>query len=128
MLFISDSITMLTDMKTNQSIQNLEARIAHLKRQLQAQGPMRPGSLSRQYNVCGKPGCRCKDPKHPRRHGPYYQLNYVYRGKKTSKFIRPEILKQVRTELANYKKFRRLTDQWIGLALKAAEAKEKLTP
>src|SRR5437867_7370616 len=126
MLFISDSITMLTDMKTNQSIQNLEARIAHLKRQLQAQGPMRPGSLSRQYNVCGKPGCRCKDPKHPRRHGPYHQLNYVYRGKKTSKFIRREILSQVRGELANYKKFRRLTDRWIGLALQVAEAKEKL--
>ena len=126
MLFISDSITMLTEMKPNQSIQNLEARIAHLKRQLQAQGPMRPGSLSRQYNVCGKPGCRCKDPKHPRRHGPYYQLNYVYRGKKTSKFIRREVLKQVQAELANYKRFRRLTEQWIGLALNLAQAKEKL--
>jgi uncharacterized protein DUF6788 len=117
---------MLADMKTNQSIQNIEARIAQIKTQLQGQGPMRPGSLSRQYNVCGKPGCRCKDPKHPRRHGPYYQLNYVYRGKKTSKFIRRAILKQVQTELANYKKFRRLTEQWIGLALHLAQAKEKL--
>ena len=117
---------MLSDMKTNQSIQNLEARIVQVKRQLQAQGPMRPGSLSRQYNVCGKPGCRCKDPKHPRRHGPYYQLNYVYRGKKTSKFIRREVLKQVRAELVNYKRFRRLTEQWIGLALNLAQAKEKL--
>ena len=126
MLFMSCSITMLSDMKTNQSIQNLEARIVQVKRQLQAQGPMRPGSLSRQYNVCGKPGCRCKDPKHPRRHGPYYQLNYVYRGTKTSKFIRREVLKQVQAELANYKKFRRLTEQWIGLALNLAQAKEKL--
>lgn len=123
---MSGSITMLSDMKTNQSIQNLETRIAQVKRQLQAQGPMRPGSLSRQYNVCGKPGCRCKDPKHPRRHGPYYQLNYVYRGTKTSKFIRREVLKQVQAELANYKKFRRLTEQWIGLALNLAQAKEKL--
>ena len=113
-------------MKSNQSIQKLEARIAQLKTQLQAQGPMRPGSLSRQYNVCGKPGCRCKDPKHPRRHGPYYQLNYVYRGKKTSKFIRKEALKQVRAELANYKRFRRLTERWIGLALHLAQASEKL--
>jgi hypothetical protein len=69
---------------------------------------------------------RAKDPKRPRRHGPYYQLNYVYRGKKTSQFIRREILRQVRTELANYKQFRRLTEQWIGLALKAAQAKDKL--
>ena len=114
-------------MKTNQSIHNLETRIAQIKSQLQAQGPMRPGSLSRQYNVCGKHGCRCKNAEYPRRHGPYYQLNFVYRGKKTSKFIRKEILNQVRTELANYKKFRRLTDQWIGLALHLAQTKEKLT-
>ena len=118
---------MLTDMKANQSRHQIEARIARIKTQLQAQGPMRPGSLSRQYNVCGKAGCRCKDPKHPRRHGPYYQLNYVYRGKKTSKFIRREILDQVRIELANYKKFRRLTEQWIGLALHLAQTKEKRT-
>ena len=114
-------------MKPTQMIHKLEAQILHLKTQLQQQGAMRPGSLSRQYNVCGKPGCRCKDPKRPRRHGPYYQLNYAYRGKKTSQFIRREILAQVRTELANYKQFRRLTERWIGLALQVAQAKDKLT-
>jgi len=114
-------------MKTTQPIAKWEAQIAQIKTQLRDHGPMRPGSLSRQYNVCGKDGCRCKHPKHPRRHGPYYQLNYVYRGKKTSKFIRRQILGQVRTELANYKKFRRLTERWIGLALQVAQAREKLT-
>ena len=114
-------------MNATHSLEKLEAQIARIKTQLQHHGLMRPGSLSRQYNVCGKPGCRCKDPRRPRRHGPYYQLNFVYRGKKTSRFIRKEILQQVRTELANYKKFRRLTEQWIGLALQLAEAKEKLT-
>jgi hypothetical protein len=112
-------------MKPTPTVETLEAQIAQIKAQLQKQGAMRPGSLSRQYNVCGKPGCRCKDPQRPRRHGPYYQLNYVYRGKKTSQFIRPEILAQVRAELAGYKKFRRLTDRWIGLALKVAQAKDK---
>ena len=105
----------------------MEAQITQIKVQLRKHGAMRPGSLSRQYNVCGKPGCRCKDPQHPRRHGPYYQLNYVYRGKKTSQFIRREILRHVRTELTNYKQFRRLTERWIGLALKVAQAKDKLT-
>ncbi len=118
---------MLSDMKTTQTVKKLEAQIAQIKAQLQKHGAMRPGSLSRQYNVCGKSGCRCKDPKHPRRHGPYYQLNYVYRGKKTSQFIRRAILRQVRTELANYKQFRRLTEQWIGLALQVAQAKDKQT-
>jgi Family of unknown function (DUF6788) len=64
--------------------------------------------------------------KHPRRHGPYYQLNHVYRGKKTSQFIRRNILGQVRTELVNYKQFRRLTERWIGLALQVAQVKDKL--
>ena len=114
-------------MNTTKIIQQLEAQIARIKTQLQNHGPMRPGSLSRQYNVCGKPGCRCKDPHHPRRHGPYYQLNYVYRGKKTSQFVRSQIVRQVRIELANYKTFRRLTDQWIGLALRLAQTKEKMT-
>jgi hypothetical protein len=114
-------------MKTTQKVEKLEAQIAQIKSQLQKHGAMRPGSLSRQYNVCGKPGCRCKSPKRPRRHGPYYQLNYVYRGKKTSQFIRREILSQVQTELVNFKQFRRLTQQWIGLALQLALAKDKLT-
>ncbi len=115
---------MLSDMKakTNASWQKLQQRINQLKAQLGEIGPMRPGSLSRQYNVCGKPGCRCKDPTRPRRHGPYYQLNYVYAGKKTSEFVRPQNLKPLRTQLANYKRFRRLTDQWIGLALKQARS------
>jgi len=112
-------------MKANSSIGNLQQRINRLKTQVTALGPLRPGSLSRQYNVCGKPGCRCKDPKAPRRHGPYYQLNYVYGGKKTSEFVRSEDLKRVRTQLANYKRFRRLTDQWIGLALKQARLELK---
>ncbi|MGC9328602.1 MAG: DUF6788 family protein [Candidatus Hinthialibacter sp.] len=29
---------------------------------------MRPGALSQQYNVCGNPRCRCKDPQHPQKH------------------------------------------------------------
>jgi hypothetical protein len=33
----------------------------------------------------------------------------------------------VRTELVNFKQFRRLTQQWIGLALQLAHAKDKLT-
>jgi len=96
-----------------------------MKSQLRALGPMRPGSLSRQYNVCGKPGCRCKDAKNPRRHGPYHQLNYVYGGKKTSEFVRPQNLKVVRNQLVNYKRFRRLTDQWVGSALQLARLELK---
>jgi hypothetical protein len=114
--------------KTNASMQKLQERIAALKSQITQLGTMRPGSLSRQYNVCGKLGCRCKDPEKPRRHGPYYQLNYVYGGKKTSEFVRPPNLKAVRTQLANYKQFRRLADRWVGSALKLARLELEKRP
>jgi hypothetical protein len=116
---------MVSDTKTNIRFQNIERQIAQIKEDLARLGPLHPGSLSRQYNVCGKPGCRCKDPQNPRRHGPYFQLNYVYQGKKKSLFIRRENLKAVRAELAAYKKFRKLTNQWIGLALQAAQLRLK---
>ncbi|MBI4960174.1 MAG: hypothetical protein HY915_11820 [Desulfovibrio sp.] len=123
MLDISDSLYRLSDMKTEQRIPSLENKIKRIKTQLLTLGDMRPGSLSQQYNVCGKPGCRCKDPKNPKRHGPYYQLSYVHRGQSTSQFIRPELRATVRAQTATFKKFRKLTDQWIDLALTVAKLK-----
>lgn len=108
-------------MKLNLHIQAVEQKIQHLKSQLAALGPLRPGSLSRQYHICRKPGCRCQDPDQPRRHGPYYHLDYVHHGKKTTRFIRAEQLPEVRQQLANFKKLRRLVDAWITLSLRRAE-------
>jgi hypothetical protein len=112
---------MLSDMKTEPSIQTIEKQIQNLKNQLAALGPLRPGSLSRQYHVCRKPGCRCQNPDKPQRHGPYYHLDYVHHGKKTTRFIRPVQLAEVRQQLANFKKLRRLVDQWITLSLQRSE-------
>lgn len=119
---------MLTDMNHAQSVQKFQKKITAIKDQLLSLDRMRPGSISRQYNVCGKPGCRCKDPQNPKRHGPYCQLNYVFRGKKKSQFIRSEDVSRVRAELATFKKFRRLTDLWIGLALELADLELKSKP
>ena len=110
-------------MNATSSIQHFEQRIQQIKVELAALGEMRPGSLSKQYNVCGKPNCRCKDPQHPQRHGPYYQLSWVHRGKSTTQFIRPPLLPQIRAQIATYNKFRKLTDQWVHLALRLAQAK-----
>jgi hypothetical protein len=108
------------------TLRRLEQRITALKGVLSRLGPLHPGSLSKQYNVCGKPACRCKDPQHPRRHGPYYQLNYVFRGKKTSRFIPQQQVPQLRTELANYKTFRRSTEQWTALAIQIAQVRRTI--
>ena len=114
---------MLSDMNATAAIQKAEQRIQQIKAELAALGEMRPGSLSKQYNVCGKPNCRCKDPQHPQRHGPYYQLSWVHRGKSTTQFIRRPLLPQVRAQIATYNKFRKLTEEWINLALRVAQAR-----
>ena len=72
------------------NLEKLQERINKTKAKLMEMGDMHPGSLSMQYNVCGKKGCRCKDPVEPKKHGPYYQVSYVSDGKSTSRFIKPE--------------------------------------
>lgn len=105
-------------------IQKMEKRIEEIKAKLARIGPMRPGSLNKQFTVCGRSNCRCGDPKNPKKHGPYYQLSYVHQGKSTSQYIQKESVAAVRSQLANYKTFKALTTEWVNLALTIA--KEKL--
>ena len=101
----------------------IEAQIEKVKAALLKIGEMRPGSLSQQYSACQKPGCKCVDPIHPQKHGPFYQLSYSHRGKGTTQFIRPQFVREVRKQLAAYKKFRALTDKWVALALELSKLK-----
>ena len=114
---------MVSDMKPNIRLQQIEEQITQIKRKLVDLGPLHPGSLSQQYNVCGKPGCRCKARPKPRRHGPYYKVSYVYRGRFSSRFVPRQEVRTVRAELANYTRLRKLTEAWVGLALRLAKAK-----
>jgi hypothetical protein len=113
-------------MKANLRLQQIEQQIARIKKELGDLGPLHPGSLSRQYNVCGKPGCQCKARPKPRRHGPYYKVSYVFRGRFTSRFVPQHEVKAVRAELANYKRLRKLTETWVELALRRTKEKRKL--
>ena len=101
--------------------QAIDEKILCLKQQLLALGPLHPGSLSRQYQVCGKPGCKCHDPKNPRPHGPYTKLTYVYHGKFTCRFVRADSVAEVTALVATFKTFRQLTDDWIALAIQRAQ-------
>lgn len=102
-----------------------QERIRWVKQELFDLGEMRPGALSKQYNVCGKPGCRCKDPRDPQKHGPYYQISYTHLGKSTSEFVKRALVAEARRHLANYAKFRRLTQEWVLLSLRIARARRK---
>lgn len=105
-------------------IRSHRRRIEEIKKQLIVLGDLRPGSLSQQYNVCGKPGCRCKA-NPPQKHGPYYQLGWTRKGKSTTRFVRPADLPEVRREIKNYERLQALMDRWIELSMEICDLKNK---
>jgi hypothetical protein len=86
-------------------IQQIERSIDRIKRALLEIGPMRPGSLSRQY----------KDPQH--RTGAYWQISYTRRMKSRTEYVRREWLKEIRRQTATHKRFKTLVEQWIDLSI-----------
>jgi len=106
------------------SIPQLERHIERIKKRLCALGDLRPGSISKQFNVCGNPRCRCKDTP-PKKHGPYHQLSYVRSGKSTTRFIRKPDVTTVSKQLKNYQLLRDLVDDWIDASLMICEVKLK---
>ena len=86
-------------------IQQIEQRIDRIKRALLEIGPMRPGSLTRQY----------KDRQH--RVGAYWQISYTRRMKSRTEYVRPQWVKEIRRQTVTHKRFKRLVDQWIDLSI-----------
>lgn len=107
-------------------VRALEKRIETIKRNLSALGDMRPGSLSTQFNVCGNPTCRCKDPENPKKHGPYYQLSYTHKGRSKSEFVKKEDLADVKKQINNYKQFKKHTAEWVAVSLELAKLRKSV--
>ena len=111
-------------MRTTRRQAHLNATIAKLKRELLQLGDLRPGTLSAQYNVCGKAGCACKaDP--PRKHGPYHQVSFTWQGRSRTHFVRRAQLKTVRQQLRNYARLRTLVEAWIAAGLELSVLRVK---
>lgn len=97
-----------------------EQTLQRIQRQLATLGPALPGSLSEQWNVCGTPGCRCKAPSNPKKHGPYYQLSFTVAGKSSTLFVQKGDLGEVRRRLKRYQRFKALTTDWVQACLALA--------
>ena len=103
--------------KPRKEIDKLKKRIDKIKAGIARLGEPRPGTLSRQYNICGKPNCVCKRKRQPKRHGPYYQLSYTRGGESKTEFVRQAELPLVKKQLRDYAAFTRLKDEWIDCSL-----------
>jgi hypothetical protein len=85
-------------------MQQIERRIDRIKNALLEIGPMRPGSLTRQY----------KDPQHHT--GAYWQISYTRQMKSRTEYVRKDYVKQVRRQIVTHKRFKNLVEQWVDLS------------
>ncbi len=93
-------------MKTKKSVEQLKQKLLGL-------GPVLPGSISEQWNICGTPGCKCKDTTKPQKHGPYYQLSFSVGGRSSSMFIKKEDVTEASKRVKRYQEFKKLTMQLV---------------
>ena len=112
-------------MGRNSGIGKLLGKIERIKIKIVELGEPRPGTLSRQFNVCGNPNCACKDKKNPKRHGPYNQLSYTRGGKSRTEFVRREDLAAVKRQLRDYAAFLRLKDEWVDCSLEITKLRKE---
>ncbi len=94
-----------------QKIKSLEKRIEKLVGKLAAVGPMRPGSISKQYR------------DRPNQRGTYYQLSYTHKMKSRTEHVWPDHVKALQKENEEYRKFKKLTTELIDLSIDLSKAK-----
>lgn len=100
---------------TDRRLTQIEKRIDRIKAELAAIDEMRPGSLTRQY----------KDPAS--QSGAYYQLSYTRDMRSRTEYIARDCVRDVRRQVANYKRFMALITEWVDLSIEHSRLKMKLT-
>ncbi len=89
----------------------IEKKIAGVKEKLMTIGEMRPGSLTYQYQ-------RPEEKK-----GGFYQISYTYRMKSKTEYVKAEFVQDLRRQILTFKRFKKLTQQWIDLAIQHSQIK-----
>lgn len=95
----------MSKQEMNENSDQIRGRLVELLNE----GPMLPGSIKKQWNVCGMPGCRCKDPENPQKHGPYFQLSFTLAGKSTSMFVKDDEYEYMASLTDRYRRFKSLS-------------------
>ena len=90
-------------------IQQIEQRMDRIKEELKKIGPMRPGSLTRQY----------RDPE--KGAGGFWQISYTRRMKSRTEYVRKEWVAEIRKQIATHRRFKRLIDQWVDLSIEHSQ-------
>jgi hypothetical protein len=95
-------------------IGQIERKMAIIQEALGRIGPMRPGSLTRQYH-------------NPREHtGAYWQISYTRRMKSHTEYVRPEWVPDIRKQIATYKRLMSLIERWIDLSIERSKLQMRI--
>jgi hypothetical protein len=90
-------------------IQQIELKRRRIKARVQQLGPMRPGSLTRQY-------------MNPARNvGAYWQISYTRRMRSRTACVRQEWVAANRQQIATDQRFKRRIDPWIDLRIEHSQ-------
>lgn len=95
-------------------LETIDQEIERIKTQLGRIGVVRPGSLTRQY----------KDPKHHA--GGYYQVSYTHRMKSRTAYVRANFAKEVRQQIRDYKKLKKLIARWVAIGIEHSQLSMQL--
>jgi hypothetical protein len=95
----------------DKKLESIEKKIGGVKEELMAIGEMRPRSLTYQYQ-------RPKEKK-----GGFYQISYTYRMKSKTEYVKPEFVQALRRQIATFKRFKKLIQQWVDLAIQHSKVK-----
>jgi len=95
-------------------IATIKNRINKIKSELEKIGDMRPGSLTKQY----------RDPEN--RIGAYYQISYTHEMKSRTEYVRSEFVKEIKSQVKNYKRYKKLNSELISLSIEHSKLTMKL--
>jgi len=95
-------------------LEQIEKQIETIKNQLQDIFIIRPGSLTRQY----------RNPK--KRSGAFHQLSYTHQMKSRTDYVRAEFVQEIREQIRDYKRFKRLVAKWVALGIEYSRLSMRL--
>ena len=104
------------------------ADVLNLAQQLSDPKPMRRGSVTERYVKCNKEGCPCGNSEEDR-HGPYYSVSRVVKGRTKSRWLDAGQADTVRRQVEDGQQFRKnieaywqVCERWADAELETPEA------
>jgi choline kinase len=99
---------------TDKRLVRIGRQIEEIKLELMGIEEMRPGSLTKQYRDAEE------------KKWEFYQLSYTHKMKSKTNYVRAHHVAELKEQIKTYKKFKKLVEKWIALAIEHSKIKMEL--